>query len=483
MRTDITAMMILVLLLNACSTIPPLPAADNAVTRCLQIYREADGTLAGTGMIPSRPAPVAGFSYLRVDRFLASYRDQKMDQAALSVWLERMAEYARAARKIALTALPENDYAHLAGTLRGDPEQLLTDCAHTLVHYDLMHPDRIAALRNNAVVPSEYLTFNQILGLYPLTAIPISVGVRNYHRETHDTFEQPLSELVTDGKLQRFIPPAPALQPGVINLERDVLGIPAPPPQQLQILFARYAPVWEIDVAGRYDLPGIPVRDANGTPDVDTREPVVYRYPSYIRWQDQALLQLNYQIWFSERPRQGNFDILGGALDGLIWRVTLKPDGSVLLYDTIHPCGCYHYFFPGSELVLQQQALTLPEPPLVPQSAPSLQPDERTVIRVASTTHYIQRVYAGHAATGTFYSWRDYGELYATAVNGDVKLRLFAGDGLVQGSERSERWLLWPMGIPSAGAMRERGRHATAFVGRRHFDDADLLNQLFEPAR
>jgi hypothetical protein len=31
--------------------------------------------------------------------------------------------------------------------------------------------------------------------------------------------------------------------------------------------------------------------------------------------------------------------------------------------------------------------------------------------------------------------------------------------------------------------MRERGRHATAFVGRRHFDDADLLNQLFEPAR
>jgi hypothetical protein len=31
--------------------------------------------------------------------------------------------------------------------------------------------------------------------------------------------------------------------------------------------------------------------------------------------------------------------------------------------------------------------------------------------------------------------------------------------------------------------MRERGRHATAFIGRRHFDDADLLDRLFEPVQ
>jgi len=38
------------------------------------------------------------------------------------------------------------------------------------------------------------------------------------------------------------------------------------------------------------------------------------------------------------------------------------------------------------------------------------------------------------------------------------------------------------------GAMRQWGRHATAFVGRRHFDDADLIERRFqldlpEPAR
>ena len=48
------------------------------------------------------------------------------------------------------------------------------------------------------------------------------------------------------------------------------------------------------------------------------------------------------------------------------------------------------------------------------------------------------------------------------------------------GTERAERWLFWPMGIASAGQMRQWGRHATAFVGRRHFDEALLLDRYFE---
>jgi hypothetical protein len=36
------------------------------------------------------------------------------------------------------------------------------------------------------------------------------------------------------------------------------------------------------------------------------------------------------------------------------------------------------------------------------------------------------------------------------------------------------------MGIDNAGAMRQWGTHATAFIGRRHFDDADLIERRFE---
>jgi hypothetical protein len=35
------------------------------------------------------------------------------------------------------------------------------------------------------------------------------------------------------------------------------------------------------------------------------------------------------------------------------------------------------------------------------------------------------------------------------------------------------------MGIPNPGAMRQWGTHATAFVGRRHFDDPFLIDRAF----
>jgi hypothetical protein len=60
---------------------------------------------------------------------------------------------------------------------------------------------------------------------------------------------------------------------------------------------------------------------------------------------------------------------------------------------------------------------------------------------------------------------------------------LYRPDGLVPGTQRGERWLFWPMGIASAGAMRQWGHHATAFVGQRHFDDPDLLERRFTWAR
>ena len=57
---------------------------------------------------------------------------------------------------------------------------------------------------------------------------------------------------------------------------------------------------------------------------------------------------------------------------------------------------------------------------------------------------------------------------------------MFNPQGFVDGTDRAERYLFWPMGIARAGSMRQWGQHATAFVGRRHFDDATLMQQRFE---
>jgi hypothetical protein len=187
-----------------------------------------------------------------------------------------------------------------------------------------------------------------------------------------------------------------------------------------------------------------------------------------------------YTIWFPERPRTGAGDILGGNLDGVVIRVTLGADGAPLVYDTIHPCGCYHMFFPTALVK------SLPAPPgreewaFVPAVLPALHAAQRVVVRVASRTHYVTGIRADSADGGIAYRLVDDNDLRALPAGEQVTRSAFGPDGIVPGTERGERFLFWPMGIDNAGAMRQWGIHATAFIGRRHFDDADLIERRFE---
>jgi hypothetical protein len=217
-------------------------------------------------------------------------------------------------------------------------------------------------------------------------------------------------------------------------------------------------------------------------PQVEAAEPTVYVHAAHTRYRDQVLLQLVYTIWFSERPRRGTIDLRAGRLDGLTWRVTLAPDGAPLIYDAIHPCGCYHMFFPTD----RARPRPAPDPQsreewaFVPQTLPPVGEDERPVVKLASGTHAIERVSLVRGANSLVrYVLRWYDELRSLPRAAE-RASAFGPDGLIAGSERAERFIFWPMGVASAGAMRQWGRQPTAFVGRRHFDDADLLEKRFE---
>jgi hypothetical protein len=472
------------LVLAACAPLPPAPRpVEPEALACLDLYEGVDQAVARHGVEPSSPARIQGFPYLRVDRFLASYRNQLLEARARRTWLAKLADLDREARAVELDSLPKPILTALESRFasQGTLSDRLLSCSRLLQTYDLRNSARFQLISMRAVVPDDYHTLNRVLGLYPLTALPVSYGVFRWQEEAGRLFAVPLESLPIRGTLSRWRPPeGPATWPPLAALSRDALGIPVVDQARLAALFAAHAPVWEVDVAGDYDRPGSPHWREDGKPTVDAGGPAVYRYLSLTRWQGRVLLQLNYLIWFSERPYSGQFDLLAGALDGLIWRVTLDDDGRPLLYDSIHPCGCYHQFFPGSHLGLRRQALSEPEPPLVPQTAPLPGKGERIVVRLASGTHYIQRVYSA-PPSGNVYAWHDYRGLYAVPITTGGARSLFGPDGLVPGTERAERWLLWPMGVPSPGAMRERGRQATAFLGRRHFDDPYLLERLFEP--
>jgi hypothetical protein len=449
------------------------------------LYAAVDRAVVEHGTRPSSPRSLRDFPYLRVNRFLADYQLTALDTAKQQAWLAQSTGLDQAIRQRELASLPLSVLQALTDQYTGSTPlaDQLNSCSQALRTHDLAKPERLQVIEGQATVTDDYVTFQRVIGLYPLTGLPVRYGVARWHKNARELFAQPLEDIIVKGRLHRFQPPLaePVVKVDFTRLKRDALGIPQLGSEQLEVLFNQHAPVWEIDVTGNFDLPGAPYWQADNIPSVDADQPITYRYHSFTQWQKTPLLQLNYLIWFAERPRTGSFDILGGALDGLIWRVTLDEHGEPLVYDSIHPCGCYHIFFPRTALRVRPQMLDLPEPPLIPQFAPRLWEGERLVVRIESGTHYIQRVYAD-TPTGTEYAWRDYHELYAVATPSHNRRSLFNADGLVTGTERLERFLLWPMGVPSPGAMRERGRHATAFVGRRHFDDANLLDIVFEPA-
>ena len=116
----------------------------------------------------------------------------------------------------------------------------------------------------------------------------------------------------------------------------------------------------------------------------------------------------------------------------------------------------------------------------MPQTLPRVAEGERPLVRLAPRTHYIEGVSLVRGIDSVVrYSFRPYDELRSLPRPDGRRRSVFGPDGLVAGTERAERYLFWPMGIVSPGAMRQAGRQATAFVGRRHFDDADLIERRF----
>jgi hypothetical protein len=240
-------------------------------------------------------------------------------------------------------------------------------------------------------------------------------------------------------------PPAGALPRRAIEglLARanfDPLRQPLVSERELAALAAVYAPSFEIPVAGDYDRFGeLRWRRGSDFPEVDASVLAVYVHPAYTRYAERVLLQLVYTIWFPERPARGEVDFLAGRLDGLIWRVTLAPDGEPLVYDSIHPCGCYHLFFPTPRARPRPAPDALEEWAFVPASLPRVAEGERPVIRLASGTHYIEQVSLVRGTDSlTRYEFQSYDELRSIPRLDGGRRSVFGPDGRVAGSERLE---------------------------------------------
>jgi hypothetical protein len=486
--------MLVTVALAGCATLER-PFSDHlgseaiATRDCAAWFAALDEAVDSAGVRDSQEARIAGFPYLRANRFLGALKDRAGTDAGLQALALRLAALDYDARKAEIANLPDDRFGTLPALLAtGSRSEAVTrtrQCAHLLREADVARPDVGELLLARVEVPDDYSVTMRVAGLYALTRYPVAAGVRRWESETGAAFAT-----APDAKLPivRYAPPPaqPRSREAIARLlaasAGNPLDIPEPAPQDLVDLLAAYAPSFEVEVAGDYDRFGqLRWLRERRTPAVDAAEQVVYAQTSYTLYHGHPLLQFVYTIWFSERPPREAGDILAGILDGLTWRVTLAPDGEPLVYDTIHPCGCYHMFFPTPRARVRPAPDAIEEWAFSPQQLPRVQAGERPVLRVASGTHYIERVsFVQGMDSVARYELRDYAELRSLQRLEGGSRSAFGADGLIPGTERPERSLLWAMGIHSAGAMRQWGRHATAFVGRRHFDDPDLFEQRFE---
>jgi hypothetical protein len=143
-------------------------------------------------------------------------------------------------------------------------------------------------------------------------------------------------------------------------------------------------------------------------------------------------------------------------------------------------CGCYHFFVPDRARVHQVLAPSSATPPFVPQDLPKLSAGERLGLRVNSGWHQVQRLLPVREADApVLYDLLPYEVLESLPAGTGPGKSLFDSEGIIPGTERSERLFLFPMGVPSVGSMRQRGHQAIDFIGRAHFDDPDLFERNF----
>lgn len=472
------------LALTGCASLDPYaqpPVAqrlqrDDAIGDCARLFRASDTAIDAAGTRDAQAARVPGFPYLRVDRLLATLADPtRADPQRARVWREALAALDDAARRSELRN---------AGSDQIAAAETLAACRQMLAAAD--QPE-LGSLIAAAQVPDDYSTTLRALGLYPLTRHLFAAGIRQWQRDTLADFAaHAIADPVSDRRT-RYVAAAPAEVMPVVG-DWPALGLPPVSPATLAGLVVRHAPTLAIETAGDDDRPGALVwqREHDRLQvGVAVDDPVLYVRTAYSQIGGHWLRQLIYTAWFPARSQAQVFDLLAGRLDGLLWRVTLADDGTALVYDTIHPCGCYHLFIPTERVRARPQAETIDESLFVPQTLRSPGIHERVVLKLAAGTHYLQRVEIDAQGGdgdggGKVLALRDDEQLRSLPLPDGGTHSVFGPDGLIAGSERRERFYFWPMGITSAGQMRQWGRHATAFVGRRHFDDPALFDRYFE---
>jgi len=453
---------------------------NQVIARCQQAIDSLETiTTRHTGILIGEK--ITGLPWLRSDRLIQYYIHHKsVDESNLDALLGRMSDLASQALITESATLPQIALSQwLTDYSITNQQMFIRHCNEQLSQILLEKPTQTLRWLRKLRRDDDYSDLARIVGLYPLTSIPFRYGIMKEQQQIRELWAR---ESGNDWNAYH-----PTVKPQPFrnnNIHLDSLGLPVLSAEQQNRLLKRYAPTWMIASDTAANIPGQPHWQDQRL-KVTGKHPASYSFLSLGLFNSHPVLQLNYLVWFSERPADGWPDLLAGQHDAVIFRIHLSLKNRIIAYDSVHLCGCWY------TLILEpDQPYTPPtgwfnEPTLIYRSqfshamAVYLQPD----------THLL--IAASPAADSTPTKVRGYDLLpfqqllnlplsptTTESVNSAPTRAVFDKQGYVDDSQRDERWLYWPMGVKSAGTLRRPGDHAINFIGKRHFDDPLILEKL-----
>ena len=475
---------LLILSIAGCGTLSAtrVPWEAERPDGCQALFERLDAVVLEKGVHDAADAPVAGFPYLRANRFVASLAGGLSEPAAKTDWVQWMRELDLAARDKEIANLPDDAVRTLAAS-RDELAGRVAACSQTLYDADRVRPDFYEVLGPRVAVPDEYSNALRLAGLYPLVTIPEYKITERVRERFRAWYEMPYEKLPAEGTLRVYSPPQGTGRDArevIAASRRNPLGIPRPSAGEARELAVRYAPVIIQDETAPYDRVGRIVWKGDEL-TVDGEKPAVYYYLSHARVKGEPVLQVNYAFWYPARAGRPGAAIEHGRLDGLTLRLSFDTRGTAVhdrsheqlrLLPRLHPGEG-----PGGSGRSGATTKTTPSPP-----------------RGSRRSRRGNRPPYGSCRDGTrsrdFWRWRLRRKAFPMSCSPTRRWRawpggtagsasIFDAEGIAKGSERVERFIFFPTGIPSIGSMRQRGHHAITLSGRTHFDEPGLFEHYF----
>lgn len=455
--------------ISGCSLNPQPPLAEKGgAGSCIAALTELQQlSLSDVGI--QQGELITGAPWLRSNRLVDYFRQQELTAEQLNDLLSNMSQLAATGLKHESRLLPAfrlKQWQHSFDI--SDPDSFIDDCSQKLVQQQIQTPDQTRQWLHGLPKDDDYQPLARIAGLYPVTSLLFKEGVI---REHNWLYQQP-ENLKNRDWITYGPPTTPDAAPDIHSVPRNSLGIPSLTPALQQALLEYHAPLWQLPDNAPVNRPGKPYWD-NDKLRVK-QQPVSFTYISHGIYQNRITLQLNYLIWFPERPPASRLDLVAGKHDAVLFRVHLTQTGDILAYDSIHLCGCWY-----SLILPKDQSYTVNrgvyrEPTFV------LRTDRgRQSISLTADSHLLIASQRNEQPSSDSQQYRlePFTDLLQLKT-ADSRRSVFNRQGFVPGSERPERWLFWPMGISNPGALRRPGDHAIRFVGHLHFDDPLILEKL-----